>query len=42
MELDLERTLENFSDDGMKVVDENSGSPLFDNLLGYALFNLQK
>lgn len=42
LEIDLERTLDNFSDDGLKVVDEASGSPLFDNVLAYALSHLQR
>lgn len=41
-EIDLERTLDNFSDDGLKVFDEASGSPLFDSVLGYALSHLQR
>jgi hypothetical protein len=35
LELDLERTVENFSDDGAKTIDEHGNSPLFDKLFGY-------
>lgn len=40
LEIDLERTLDNFSDDGLKVVDEASGSPLFDSVIAYAMSHL--
>jgi hypothetical protein len=35
LELDLERTVENFSDDGAKTIDESGNSPLFDKLFNY-------
>ena len=35
LDLDLERTTENFSDDGAKTIDEHGNSPLFDKLFGY-------
>jgi hypothetical protein len=31
----LERTLDNYSDDGVKTIDDNEHSPLFDKLFGY-------
>jgi len=37
--MDLERTLDNYSDDGAKTIDDNEQSPLFDKLFGY-LFRL--
>lgn len=37
LEVDLEKTLENFSDDGIKTIDENEHSPLFHEILAYSL-----
>ena len=37
LEIELDRTLENYSDDGIKIIDENQKSPLFDEITLYAL-----
>lgn len=37
LDIDLEQTLDNYSDDGLKTVEDNGSSPLFDNVLTYAL-----
>lgn len=37
LEVDLEKTLENFSDSGIKTIDETQHSPLFHEILAYSL-----
>lgn len=42
LDIDLEQTLDNYSDDGLKTVEDNGSSPLFDNVLTYALNVVQR
>ncbi len=35
LDIDLEKTLDNYSDDGAKTIDDNEKSPLFDKLYQY-------
>jgi hypothetical protein len=35
LDIDLEKTLDNYSDDGARTIDEQENSPLFEKLLGY-------
>lgn len=37
LDIDLEKTLDNYSDDGAKTIDEHEQSPLFDKIYAYAL-----
>ena len=37
LEIDLERSLENQSDDGLKTIDESERSPLFESILTFVL-----
>jgi hypothetical protein len=37
LEVDLEKKVDDFSDDGAKTLEENETSPLFDQILAYAL-----
>jgi hypothetical protein len=35
LEIDLEKTVENYSDDGIKTIDDHENSPLFDKVFAY-------
>lgn len=37
LEIELDRTLDNLSDNGLKTIDENERSPLFDEIIAYAI-----
>jgi hypothetical protein len=41
LDMELERILDNYSDDGVKTIDENENSPLFEAVLGFTLKIIQ-